>query len=101
MGGQSSYHQQSNTHQQEGRAYATGATGGSPYGAAQASSTRNAYSTGGDSEPKKGKGKIVALVVGLVILAIVAFGGTTASSFIRTRRIFRRRQARSCIRSRP
>lgn len=74
MGGRSSYQQQSNTYQQQGRAYATG---GSPYGAAQASSTRNAYSTGGDSEPKKGKGKIVALVVGLVILAIVAFGGTT------------------------
>ena len=74
MGGQSSYHQQSNTYQQQGRAYATG---GSPYGAAQASSTRNAYSTNGGSEPKKGKGKIVALVVSLVILAIVAFGGTT------------------------
>ena len=74
MGGQSSHHQQSNTYQQQGRAYATG---GSPHGAAQASSTRNAHSTGGDSEPKKGKGKIIGLVVGLVVLAIVAFGGTT------------------------
>ena len=77
MGGQSSYHQQSNTHQQKGRAYATGATGGSPYGAAQASSTGSAYSADGGSNPKKGKGKIIGLVVGLVILAIVAFGGTT------------------------
>lgn len=30
-----------------------------------------------DGKPKKGKGKIIGLVVGLVILAIVAFGGTT------------------------
>ena len=74
MGGQSSYHQQSNTHQQQGRPYATG---GSSYGGTQASSARSVYSAGDDPEPKKGKGKIVALVVGLVILAIVAFGGTT------------------------
>ena len=30
-----------------------------------------------DGKPKKGKGKIIGLVVGIVILAIVAFGGTT------------------------
>ena len=76
MSGQNA-HQQSNTYQQQGRAYASGGRGGSVYGGAQASSNRSAYSTGGGSEPKKGKGKIVALVVGLVILAIVAFGGTT------------------------
>ena len=73
MGGQDAY-QQGNTYQQQGRAYAVG---GSSYGGTQASSTRSAYSADGDPEPKKGKGRIVALVVGLVILAIVAFGGTT------------------------
>lgn len=77
MGGRSSYRQQSNTYQQQSRAYAAGRAADPSYGAAQAGPARNAYSTGGDSEPKKGKGKIVALVVGLVILAIVAFGGTT------------------------
>ena len=73
MGGQDAY-QQGNTYQQQGRAYAVG---GSSYGGTQASSTRSAYSADGDPEPKKGKGRIVALVVGIVILAIVAFGGTT------------------------
>lgn len=77
MGGRSSYRQQSNTYQQQSRAYAAGRAADPSYGAAQAGPARNAYSTGGGSEPKKGKGKIVALVVGLVILAIVAFGGTT------------------------
>ena len=77
MGGQSSYHQQSNTYQQQERAYATATHGGSAYGTAQASSTGSAYSADGGSNPKKGKGKIIGLVVGLVILAIVAFGGTT------------------------
>lgn len=77
MGGRSSYQQQSNTYQQQSRAYAAGGSSGSPYGTAQAGSARSAYSAGGDPEPKKGKGKVVALVVGLVILAIVAFGGTT------------------------
>ena len=38
---------------------------------------KRAYSADGGSNPKKGKGKIIGLVVGLVILAIVAFGGTT------------------------
>ena len=70
----SSYHQQSNTYQQQERAYAAG---GSPCGAAQASSARSAYSANGGPEPKRGKGKIIGLVVGIVILAIVAFGGTT------------------------
>ena len=76
MGGQNAY-QQSNMYQQQGRAYASGGRGGSAYGGAQASSNRSAYSTDVGSEPKRGKGKIVALVVGIVILAIVAFGGTT------------------------
>ena len=77
MGGRSAYHQQSNTYQQQGRAYAAATRGGSACGGAQAGSNRSVYSTGGGSEPKRGKGKIVALVVGIVILAIVAFGGTT------------------------
>lgn len=77
MGGQSSYRQQSNKYQQQERAYATATHGGSAYGAARASSTGSAYSADGGSNPKKGKGKIIGLVVGLVILAIVAFGGTT------------------------
>lgn len=77
MGGRSSYQQQSNTYQQQSSAYAAGGSSGSPYGTAQAGSARSAYSAGGDPEPKKGKGKVVALVMGLVILAIVAFGGTT------------------------
>ena len=77
MGGQGSYHQQSNTYQQQERAYATATHGGSAYGAAQASSARSACSANGGPEPKRGKGKIIGLVVGIVILAIVAFGGTT------------------------
>ena len=77
MGGRSSYQQQSNTYQQQSRAYAAGGSSGSPYGTAQAGSARNAYSAGGDPEPRKGKGRAIGLVVGLAILAIVAFGGTT------------------------
>ena len=77
MGGRSSHRQQSNTYQQQSRTYASAARGGSAYGAAQASSARSAYSANGGPEPKKGKGKIIGLVVGIVILAIVAFGGTT------------------------
>ena len=76
MGGQDAY-QQGNLYQQQGRTYTSAGRGGSAYGAAQASSARSAYSADGGSNPKKGKGKIIGLVVGLVILAIVAFGGTT------------------------
>ena len=57
MGGRSSYQQQSSTCQQQSRSHAAGGPTGSPYGAAQASSARSTYSTGGGSGPKKGKGK--------------------------------------------
>ena len=77
MGGQNAYQQQSSAYQQQGRAYAADGPAGPSYGAAQAGSARNAYSAGGDPEPRKGKGRAIGLVVGLVILAIVAFGGTT------------------------
>lgn len=52
---------------------------GNPYSAQQGSAAQSAYAAGAgnDSGPKKGKGKIIGLVVGIVILAIVAFGGTT------------------------
>lgn len=76
MCGQDAY-QQGNLHQQQGRTYTSAGRGGSAYGTAQASSTGSAYSADGGSNPKKGKGKIIGLVVGLVVLAIVAFGGTT------------------------
>lgn len=76
MGGQDAY-QQGNLYQQQGRAYTSAGRGGSAYGAAQASSARSARSANGGPEPKRGKGKIIGLVVGIVILAIVAFGGTT------------------------
>lgn len=76
MGGQDAY-QQGNLHQQQGRTYTSAGRGGSAYGAAQASSARSAYSANGGPEPKRGKGKIIGLVVGIVILAVVAFGGTT------------------------
>ncbi|MFR2951111.1 MAG: DUF4012 domain-containing protein [Collinsella intestinalis] len=72
MGGQDAY-QQGNLHQQQGRTYADG---GSAYGGTQAAH-RSAYSANGGPEPKRGKGKIIGLVVGIVILAVVAFGGTT------------------------
>lgn len=77
MGGQNAYQQQSSAYQQQGRAYAADGPAGPSYGAAQAGSARNAYSAGGDPEPRKGKGRAIGLVVGLAILAIVAFGGTT------------------------
>ena len=76
VGGQDAY-QQGNLYQQQGRAYTSAGRGGSACGAAQASSTRSAYSANGGPEPKRGKGKIIGLVAGIVILAIVAFGGTT------------------------
>lgn len=52
---------------------------GGPYPAQQGSAAQSAYAAGAgnDSGPKRGKGKVIGLVVGLVILAIVAFGGTT------------------------
>lgn len=52
---------------------------GNPYSAQQGSAAQSAYAAGAgnDSDPKKGKGKVIGLVVGIVILAIVAFGGTT------------------------
>ena len=77
MGGQNAYQQQSNAYQQQGRTCAAGRAAGPSYGAAQADSARNAYSAGGDPEPRKGKGKIIGLVVGIIVLTIVAFGGTT------------------------
>lgn len=62
-------------------AYQAAGCGGSgnPYSAQQGSAAQSAYAAGASngSGPKKGKGKIIGLVVGLVILAIVAFGGTT------------------------
>lgn len=75
-GGQDAY-QQGNLYQQQGRAYTSAGRGGAAYGAAQASSTRSAYSANCGPEPKRGKGKTIGLVVGIVILAIAAFGGTT------------------------
>lgn len=52
---------------------------GNPYSAQLGSAAQGAYAAGASngSGPKKGKGKIIALVASLVILAIVAFGGTT------------------------
>ena len=100
MGGQDAY-QQGNLYQQQGRAYTSAGRGVSAYGAAQASSTGNAYSADGGSNPKKGKGKIIALVVESSSSPSWRLEAPRASSFIRTRRIFRRRQARSCLRSRP
>ena len=76
VGGQDAY-QQGNLYQQQGRAYTSAGRGGSACGAAQASSTRSAYSANGGPEPKRGKGKIIGLIAGIVILAIVAAGGTT------------------------
>lgn len=52
---------------------------GSLHSAQQDGSAQSAYAagTGNGSGRKKGKGKIVGLLVGLVILGLVAFGGTT------------------------
>lgn len=62
-------------------AYQAAGRGGSgnPYSAQQDSAAQSSYAAGAGngSGPKKGKGKIIGLVVGIVILAIVAFGGTT------------------------
>lgn len=62
-------------------AYQAAGRGGSgnPYSAQQGSAAQSAYGAGASngSGPKKDKGKIVGLVVGLVILGLVAFGGTT------------------------
>lgn len=62
-------------------AYQAAGRGGSgnPYSAQQGSAAQSAYAAGASngSGPKKDKGKIVGLVVGLVILGLVAFGGTT------------------------
>ena len=61
----SAFQQAQSPYQQAGRPQRAG--GGNNGG--------GAYGQGG--APKKGKGKFVGLIVGLVILAVVAFGGTT------------------------
>lgn len=75
-GGQSAYQPAASqvSHKAAGRGGA-----GNPYSAQQGSAAQSAYAAGAGngSGPKKGKGKVIGLVVGLVILAIVAFGGTT------------------------
>lgn len=60
-------------------AYQTAGRGGTsnPYSAQQGGSAQSAYAAGAGNGSGPKKGKIVGLVVGIVILAIVAFGGTT------------------------
>ena len=101
MGGQDAY-QQGNLYQQQGRAYTSAERGGSAYGAAQASSARSACSANGDPEPERGKGKIIGLVVGIEFPRHRGVWRHHGLFFCtRTQRIFRRRRARSCLRSRP
>lgn len=65
-------------HRQQDRTYATTAgEDGFPYDAVQTHSPRSAYLGSNDLKPKRSNGKVIGLVVGLVVLAIVALGGAT------------------------
>lgn len=64
-------------YQQQGNAY-TFTSANSPsstYDSRRSNEARNTCSS--NNKPKKSKGKIIGLVVGLIILATIAFGGTT------------------------
>ncbi len=139
MGGRSSYRQQSNTYQQQSRAYAAGRAADPSYGAAQAGPARNAYPIGSKAtrtssrvartqraepptprtaqrkpaqpetrtppvatlSPRRVRARLSPWLWASSSSPSWRLEAPRASSFIRPRRIFRRRQARSCLRSRP